>query len=118
MKTYRLRQAAVALALIAAISCASAQLSVYRSLATTATTVDTAMSAYGDLVRAGKVSAATQAKVKQAYADYQLAMVIAEGAYRTWKAAGYPSTGLISVQNAANDAASAAGKIQVEASKP
>lgn len=47
---------------------------VYKTLAATAYSVDTAMKPYSDRVVAGKVSAGSQAKVRDALSKYQAAM--------------------------------------------
>ncbi len=109
MKTNRgLRHGAVALLLVAAIACASAQTNAYRVIATAAQTVDTAHNVYNDFVAAGKVSPAMKAKVADAYHKYQTAMLLAQAAYQTWKGAGFPGGQESQVLGAAANAAAAA----------
>lgn len=58
--------------LIVETGCTTSQKTlVYNTLAAVELTVDTAMKAYADRVVAGKVDAATQVKVRDAYSRYQ-----------------------------------------------
>ena len=51
--------------------CVTTQTVTYNTLKATVATVDSAMSAYADMVVVGKVNPETQSKVKQAYARYE-----------------------------------------------
>lgn len=63
--------------------CTTSQKSVaYKTLSATATTVDSSLKAYADLVVAGKVDQATQIKVADAKAKYEVAFKAAVEAAR------------------------------------
>lgn len=66
--------------------CASLETTAYRTIGSAAVTVDTAMTGWGEVVRAGKATEAQQAKVRAAYNRYQQAMQVTHklvDAYRT-----------------------------------
>ena len=81
----KLYSALIAALMIFAVGCATLETNSYRVIGTTAASVDGAMNAWGDWVRAGQATDAQQAKVRQAYETYQDSMAIAEiavGRYR------------------------------------
>ncbi len=73
------------LVLVAAVACASFAGNAYKTLGTVVVSVDTSMQEYGDLVRAGKISQATQDKVKSAYLKYYSAMGAARAALKAYQ---------------------------------
>jgi hypothetical protein len=78
-----------------AIGCATLETTAYRSIGSVAVTVDTAMQAWGDAVRAGDVTPAQEAVVKSAYLKYQSAMRTANAALTAYKlSAGQNKNGL------------------------
>jgi len=87
--------------------CATAQQTAYKSEGAAIITVDAAMSAWGDYVRAGKADAITQAKVKQAYDLYFKAMQVNRDATLAYVAnktdAGPAQASLIAVSASAGD---------------
>lgn len=86
------RTAAVVLsAAVLSFACASVQSSAYKSLGTVVITVDGAMKAYGDLVKAGQVPADKQRKVAAVYEQYQAAVKKVADAYGRWLIAGKPT---------------------------
>jgi hypothetical protein len=64
--------------------CATFTKTTYQTLATTATMVNAARSAYDTFYKEGKVPAATEAKVVVAYAKYQNAMRVAINSVRLY----------------------------------
>lgn len=85
-----MKKTLIALALSLSIACASAELNSYKVLGTTEVAVDTAMKAYADLVVAGKISQATQDKVRKDFGIYQTVMTDAKVVYDTYKLVGGP----------------------------
>jgi hypothetical protein len=71
------------LGLSAALLCAgckSPEVAAYRTVGGVAATVDAAMNAWGDWVRAGKATADDETRVRSAYIKYQNAMQVAKAA--------------------------------------
>jgi hypothetical protein len=85
--------------------CASLETNAYRTIGSTAVTVDAAMRGWGDYVRAGKATPANQVAVKGAYLRYQTAMTVAQQAVIVYKANGDKVTFQTSIDmlNAAKD---------------
>ena len=54
--------------------CVTTQTVTYNTLKATVATVDSAMSAYADMVVAGKVNPETQTRVKHIYGEYEVAV--------------------------------------------
>jgi hypothetical protein len=108
--------AAVAIVLALAVACTTAEGDAYKALGTASVAVDTAMKTYGKLVAAGKVSAATQALVKQDYADYQTTMLAAQAAVDIWKSSG--GTAATFPTSQVNTALQAASNVQTATVMP
>lgn len=70
------------LSLLALVACASFQNTAGKLLASTADTVDAAMRGWATYVVINKVPEDKQLPVRNAYANYQTAMVAAESAYK------------------------------------
>ena len=68
-----------------AVGCATLETTAYRGIGSVAVTVDTAMQAWGDAVRAGQVTPVQEAVVKDAYGKYQSAMRTAHAAMTAYK---------------------------------
>jgi uncharacterized membrane protein YjgN (DUF898 family) len=79
------------LALIGCTTLGTWQTSSGKFLATTATTVDSAMQAWATFVVAGRTTAAQEAKVKALYIQYQSYMMIATNSYALAVKIGDPS---------------------------
>jgi hypothetical protein len=77
--------AALIAIVIACGGCASLETTAYRTIGGVSVTVDVAMTAWGDYVRAGKATPADEAKVKAAYEGYQRAMRAVHGAVRVYR---------------------------------
>lgn len=67
------------------VGCGSLEKTAFRTIGTTSTLVDAGMSAWGDHVRAGAVSAEQQTKVKETYVQYQKSMAVAKAAVLAYK---------------------------------
>ena len=68
-----------------AVGCATLETTAFRGIGAVAVTVDTAMQAWGDAVRADQVTADQELVVRQAYARYQSAMRTAHAALTAYK---------------------------------
>lgn len=68
-------------ALLFLVGCASFNSNAGKTLASVATSVDTAMKSYAVYVAVNNVPAQKQSPVRMAYGNYQLAMSAAESAY-------------------------------------
>lgn len=76
------------LALLFLLGCASLETNAYRTIGSTAVTVDTAMQGFADATVRGLTTPEQQMNVKAAYNRYQEAMRVAKGSvtiYRTTK---------------------------------
>jgi hypothetical protein len=92
-----MRKIAMFLAVICAVAigCATMETTAYRSIGSVAVTVDTAMQAWGDAVRAGVVTPDQEVAVKAGYLKYQSAMRTANAALTAYKlSAGQNKNGL------------------------
>lgn len=94
-----------ALALAFLLACAYEK-AAFRTVGTITTTVDAAMRAYGDEVKAAHVTAETQATVKGFYDKYYAAIQVAQSVVLSYKA----GTATKSATQNALDAASAAAQ--------
>lgn len=74
-------------ALLFAVGCANLETTAYRTIGTTAVTVDGAMKGWGDWVRAGKATPKDEAVVKAAYSKYQASIGTLKAAVIAAKAA-------------------------------
>jgi hypothetical protein len=114
-----LKRSLAVLLVVASVACASAQTNTYKTLATIAQTVDLAHNVYNDLKAAGKITPETQAAVAAAYKKYQEAALIAQSAYVTWKAAGFPGDQAIAINVAtSNTSVAASAFVQAVPVKP
>lgn len=73
------------LALVWLTACANLERNTYRAIGSLAVTVDGAMNAWGDYVRAGQGTISQHAAVKQAYGNYQAAMRIAQTSVNAYR---------------------------------
>jgi len=98
----------VAVSLLAAVcGCASLETTAYQTIGAVAITVDGAMNAWGDYVRAGHATASDELRVRAAYGNYQQTMRTLHVAVTAYKLDEASNAGALKTALDAMSAASA-----------
>ena len=95
-------------ALVIFTGCKTPEQGAYRTIGSLAHTVDVSMQVYGDLYRAGLVTAEEQVRVREAYSSYQATMRVARSIVSTAKDAPEDQSTYLTAIDAA---ASASGEL-------